>query len=109
MLKWKNYILARSGAVVAYPAPVFSPDDEMSSALACSRTRFQRDLIIEILDRGSGDDPNVFASLQREASVLAALAHPNVAATYGLELRKPIGYVPPAEYEAEYYAQAAVA
>jgi eukaryotic-like serine/threonine-protein kinase len=48
-------------------------------------TRLQRDVIMEILARGGDEDSGGFASLQREASILAAFDHPNVAATYGLE------------------------
>jgi eukaryotic-like serine/threonine-protein kinase len=48
-------------------------------------TRLQRDVIMEILARGGDEDSGGFASLQREASILTALDHPNIAATYGLE------------------------
>src|SRR4029453_15089614 len=42
-----------------------------------------RHVIIEILGRSNDEDSTGFASLQREAGILAAIDHPNVAATHG--------------------------
>jgi serine/threonine protein kinase/Tol biopolymer transport system component len=48
-------------------------------------TRLHRDVIIEILAGGNDRDSGECALVQREASILATLDHPNLAATYGLE------------------------
>jgi len=48
-------------------------------------TRLQRDVAIKVLPRHLANDPERLARLGREARLLAALNHPNVAAIYGLE------------------------
>ena len=48
-------------------------------------TRLQRDVAIKALPRHLAEDPERLARLAREARLLAALNHPNVAAIYGLE------------------------
>jgi serine/threonine protein kinase/dipeptidyl aminopeptidase/acylaminoacyl peptidase len=47
--------------------------------------RLQRDVAIKVLPRHLAEDPERLARLGREARLLAALNHPNVAAIYGLE------------------------
>jgi Tol biopolymer transport system component/tRNA A-37 threonylcarbamoyl transferase component Bud32 len=47
--------------------------------------RLQRDVAIKLLPEEFAADPERLARLQREAQVLAALEHANVAAVYGLE------------------------
>src|SRR5438105_1770539 len=48
-------------------------------------TRLARDVAIKILPEGFADDPERVARFQREAQLLAALSHPNIAAIYGLD------------------------
>src|ERR1700682_5392363 len=48
-------------------------------------TRLARDVAIKALPETFAHDPDRIARLQREAQVLAALNHPNIAQLYGLE------------------------
>ena len=48
-------------------------------------SRLHRDVAIKTLPGALGEDANRMARFQREAQVLAALSHPNIAAIYGLE------------------------
>ena len=48
-------------------------------------SRLNRDVAVKTLPSGFSEDPNRMARFQREAQVLAALNHPNIAAIYGLE------------------------
>jgi serine/threonine protein kinase len=48
-------------------------------------TRLQRDVAIKIPPEALADDPERLARFEREAQVLAALNHPNIAAIHGLE------------------------
>jgi len=48
-------------------------------------TRLSRDVAIKTLASTFLDDPDRIARFRREARVLAALNHPNIAAIYGLE------------------------
>src|ERR1051326_5251053 len=48
-------------------------------------TRLDRDVAIKILPAALAQNPDRLARFEREAKVLAALNHPNIAAIYGLE------------------------
>ncbi len=48
-------------------------------------SRLHRDVAIKILPASFAEDPDRLARFQREAQVLAALNHPEIAAIYGLE------------------------
>ena len=48
-------------------------------------TKLARDVAIKELPAHLADDPERLARMQREAQLLAALNHPNIAAIYGLE------------------------
>jgi eukaryotic-like serine/threonine-protein kinase len=48
-------------------------------------TRLKRDIAIKVLPETWGGDPDRLRRFQREAELLAALNHPNIAAIYGLE------------------------
>src|SRR5712692_1490171 len=48
-------------------------------------TKLKRDVALKVLPEAFARDPERMARFQREAEVLAALNHPNIAAIYGLE------------------------
>src|SRR5262245_27228222 len=48
-------------------------------------TQLQRDVALKLLPDAFSSDPKRLARFQREAQVLAALNHPNIAQIYGLE------------------------
>src|SRR5213593_2965849 len=48
-------------------------------------TKLNRDVALKILPESFVHDPDRVARFRREAQVLAALNHPNIAAIYGLE------------------------
>src|SRR5262245_53950096 len=48
-------------------------------------TNLKRPVAIKVLPASVSSDPDRLARFQREAEVLAALNHPNIAAIYGLE------------------------
>src|SRR5437867_2475016 len=52
-------------------------------------TRLRRDVAIKILPEAFAGDPDRLARFQREAELLAALNHPNVACVYGVEESRP--------------------
>src|SRR5437660_12706524 len=47
-------------------------------------TQLQRDVAIKVLPRALANDPERLARFDREAKILAALNHPNIAVIYGL-------------------------
>ena len=53
-------------------------------------TRLQRDVAIKVLPDILAADPERLARLTREAQLLAALNHPNIAAIYGFEEAGPV-------------------
>src|SRR5712692_5238483 len=50
-------------------------------------TKLDRDVAIKVLPAALAQHPDRLARFEREARVLAALNHPNIAAIYGLEDR----------------------
>src|SRR2546425_13314139 len=50
-------------------------------------TKLKRDVALKVLPETFARDPERMARFQREAEVLAALNHPNIAAIYGVEDR----------------------
>src|SRR4029077_10989584 len=50
-------------------------------------TKLDRDVAIKVLPSALAQDPERLARFEREAKVLAALNHPNIAQIYGVEDR----------------------
>src|ERR1700678_887933 len=50
-------------------------------------SRLKREVALKVLPDSFAGDPERMARFQREAQVLAALNHPNIAAIYGVEER----------------------
>src|SRR5437762_3961510 len=48
-------------------------------------TRLKREIALKVLSAEFGDDPGRLTRFRREAEVLAALSHPNIATIHGLE------------------------
>ncbi len=57
----------------------------MGEVWSATDTRLHRAAAIKALPASVADDPERLARFKREAQVLAALSHPNIAAIYGLE------------------------
>ncbi len=56
-------------------------------------TRLQRDVAVKVLSEVLAGDPEHLARFEREARMLAALNHPNIAQIYGLEERDGIRFL----------------
>ena len=57
----------------------------MGEVYRATDTKLKRDVAIKVLPAALASDPDRLARLQREAELLAALNHPNIAAIYGVE------------------------
>ena len=57
----------------------------MGEVYRATDTNLKRQVAIKVLPASVSGDPDRLARFQREAEVLAALNHPNIAAIYGLE------------------------
>jgi serine/threonine protein kinase len=56
-------------------------------------TKLGRDVAIKVLPEAFAHDPERLSRFQREAKMLAALNHPNIATIYGLELSNGTSYL----------------
>jgi serine/threonine-protein kinase len=59
----------------------------MGEVYRAADTKLNRDVALKLLPESFARDPERMARFQREAHVLAALNHPNIAAIYGIEER----------------------
>src|SRR3984893_191062 len=59
----------------------------MGEVYRAKDTKLKRDVALKVLPEAFARDPARMARFQREAEVLAALNHPNIARTYGVEDR----------------------
>ena len=57
----------------------------MGEVYRATDTRLKREVAIKVLPAALASDPGRLARFQREAEVLAALNHPNIAQIFGLE------------------------
>ena len=57
----------------------------MGTVYRATDTKLNRDVAIKVLPDAVAQDPNRMARFAREAHLLAALNHPNIAAIYGIE------------------------
>ena len=57
----------------------------MGEVYRATDTKLKRQVALKILPAALASDPDRLARFQREAEVLAALNHPNIAAIHGLE------------------------
>ena len=57
----------------------------MGEVYRAKDTKLKRDVALKVLPAAFANDPERMARFQREAEVLAALNHPNIAAIYGVE------------------------
>src|SRR5260370_8230196 len=56
----------------------------MGEVYRANDTQLERDVAIKVLPRALANDPERLARFDREAKILAALNHPNIAVIYGL-------------------------
>jgi eukaryotic-like serine/threonine-protein kinase len=68
----------------------------MGEVYRATDTRLNRDVALKIVPDALASDPDRVSRFRREAQVLAALNHPNVAGIYGLEEMTPSGTDQPA-------------
>src|SRR6266536_3634029 len=59
----------------------------MGEVYRATDTKLGREVAIKVLPEAFADDAERMARFEREAQVLAALNHPNIAAIYGVEER----------------------
>src|SRR6202162_4929002 len=69
----------------------------MGEVYRAGDTKLDRDVAIKVLPSALGQDPERLARFEREAKVLAALNHPNIAQIYGLEQRALVMELVPGE------------
>src|SRR6202162_3563998 len=69
----------------------------MGEAYRARDTKLDRDVAIKVLPHLLANDPERLARFEREAKVLAALNHPNIAQIYGLEQRALVRELVPGE------------
>jgi eukaryotic-like serine/threonine-protein kinase len=68
-----------------YEVTVQIGEGGMGQVYRATDTKLKRQVAIKILPPSMADDPDRLVRFQREAEVLAALNHPNIAGIYGLE------------------------
>jgi serine/threonine protein kinase len=69
----------------------------MGEVYRAKDTKLKREVALKVLPDSFADDPERMARFQREAEVLAALNHPNIAQIYGVEERALVMELVPGE------------
>jgi Tol biopolymer transport system component/predicted Ser/Thr protein kinase len=69
----------------------------MGEVYRAKDTKLKREVALKVLPDSFASDPERMARFQREAEVLAALNHPNIAAIYGVEERALVMELVPGE------------
>jgi serine/threonine-protein kinase len=77
--------LAAGSRLGAYEVVSLLGEGGMGQVYRAKDTRLKRDVALKILPEAFAGDPDRVARFQREAELLAALNHPNIAGIYGLE------------------------
>src|SRR5271168_400131 len=77
------------------PAPIGAGG--MGEVYRARDTKLKREVALKVLPDSFAGDPERMARFQREAEVLAALNHPNIAAIYGVEDRALVMELVPGE------------
>jgi len=77
--------LRPGGQVGAYEILAHLDEGGMGVVYRARDTRLDREVAVKVLPESLTDDPERLARFEREARLLAALNHPNVASVYGLE------------------------
>src|SRR5215510_8937000 len=74
-----------TGSIAHYQIRTKLGEGGMGAVYRATDTRLHRDVAIKVIPDSFAQDPDRMARFAREAQVLAALNHPNIAAIYGLE------------------------
>jgi eukaryotic-like serine/threonine-protein kinase len=77
--------IARGTTLGTYEVTAHIGSGGMGEVYQAHDTKLGRDVAIKVLPEQFARDPERLARFQREAKMLAALNHPNIAAIYGLE------------------------
>jgi len=78
-------MLALGARLGAYEIAATLGAGGMGEVYRARDTRLQRDVALKFLPEGFSTDPERLTRFRREAQLLAALSHPNIATIYGLE------------------------
>ena len=91
--------MALSAGTRLGPYEILAPIDAggMGEVYRALDTKLKREVVLKVLPDSSASEPERVARFQREAEVLAALNHPNIAQIYGIEDRALVMELVPGE------------
>src|SRR5215469_4877145 len=96
-------------SIAHYRITVKLGEGGMGEVWLATDTKLGRDVAMKVLPEAFAHDADRFARFTREAQVLAALNHPNIAAIYGVEERALVMELVPGHTLAERIARGAMA